>query len=72
MKLINHFNIADQNITLENYQLQLNSLNSSFPQEVEHLELRTCDLQTFLDQVSPQNANRSITLIIYELIDLFT
>ncbi|XP_062871509.1 inactive sodium-dependent neutral amino acid transporter B(0)AT3 [Trichomycterus rosablanca] len=50
LKLTNQFNIADQNITKDNYEVRLSSLNSSFPDEVASLDLRHCDLQRFLDQ----------------------
>ncbi|XP_068611089.1 sodium-dependent neutral amino acid transporter B(0)AT3-like [Brachionichthys hirsutus] len=50
LRLTNAFNIADENITLENYDKWLNYLNRTDPSEVESLSLHTCDLQTFLDQ----------------------
>lgn len=50
LSLTNAFNIGDENITLENYDEWLNHLNSSDPLEVESLHLKTCDIQTFLDQ----------------------
>ncbi|XP_034029456.1 sodium-dependent neutral amino acid transporter B(0)AT3-like [Thalassophryne amazonica] len=50
LKLTNEFNIGDENITLENYDDWLNHLNATDPSEVQHLNLMTCDLQTFLDQ----------------------
>ncbi|XP_029918837.1 sodium-dependent neutral amino acid transporter B(0)AT3-like [Myripristis murdjan] len=49
--LTNHFEISDQNITVENYDHWLGYLNASFPDEVSSLKnIRTCNLQTFLDQ----------------------
>lgn len=50
LKLTNAFNIGDENITLQNYDEWLNHLNATNPMEVESLNLKTCDLQTFLDQ----------------------
>lgn len=49
--MTNAFNIGDENITLENYDDWLIYLNSTDPTEVESLNLKTCNLQTFLDQV---------------------
>ncbi|XP_059205544.1 sodium-dependent neutral amino acid transporter B(0)AT1-like [Centropristis striata] len=50
LTLTNRFEISDQNITSENYEDWLSYLNSTFPAEVAQETLRTCDLQTFLDQ----------------------
>ncbi|XP_061596997.1 sodium-dependent neutral amino acid transporter B(0)AT3-like [Cololabis saira] len=50
LTLINHFEISDQNITLENYDQWVDYLNGSYPDKVSSLQLRECDLQTFLDQ----------------------
>lgn len=50
LALTNAFNIGDENITLQSYEEWLKHLNSSDPSEVESLHLKTCDLQTFLDQ----------------------
>ncbi|KAI3360939.1 hypothetical protein L3Q82_013151 [Scortum barcoo] len=50
LTLTNAFNIGDENITLENYDDWLNYLNTTSPSEVESLSLKTCNLQTFLDQ----------------------
>ena len=51
LALTNRFEIGDQNMTLDNYQQSLGYLNSTWPDEVAQLNLRPCDLQTFLDQV---------------------
>uniref|UniRef100_A0A6Q2WVV0 Transporter n=1 Tax=Esox lucius TaxID=8010 RepID=A0A6Q2WVV0_ESOLU len=48
--LTNAFNIGDNNITVENYKDWLARLNASDPSEVVSLNLKTCDMQTFLDQ----------------------
>lgn len=52
LKLTNEFSFSDQNITLDNYDNWLIYLNSSYPDRVDSLKLRHCDLQRFLDQVS--------------------
>lgn len=57
--MTNAFNIGDENITLENYNDWLNYLNTTDPSEVQSLELKTCDLQTFLDQVVSSVTNKS-------------
>lgn len=51
LSLTNAFNIGDENITLENYQDWFSYLNTTDPMEVESLHLKTCNLQTFLEQV---------------------
>uniref|UniRef100_A0A8C8DW95 Transporter n=1 Tax=Oryzias sinensis TaxID=183150 RepID=A0A8C8DW95_9TELE len=51
LTLTNHFEFSDQNVTLENYDQWYNHLNEKFPDQVQNLNLRECDLQTFLDQV---------------------
>ncbi|XP_029976899.1 sodium-dependent neutral amino acid transporter B(0)AT3-like [Salarias fasciatus] len=48
--LTNHFDIADQNMTIENYQELYDHLNQTQPSEVAGLGLQECNLQTFLDQ----------------------
>ncbi|XP_041868059.1 inactive sodium-dependent neutral amino acid transporter B(0)AT3 [Melanotaenia boesemani] len=50
LTLTNHFEISDQNMTLENYNEWFDHFNQSFPDEFSSLHLRECDLQTFLDQ----------------------
>ena len=50
--LMNTFNIADGNITEENYEKWLWHLNSTDPNQVAELDLNTCDLQALLDQVT--------------------
>ncbi|KAK5910661.1 hypothetical protein CgunFtcFv8_004904 [Champsocephalus gunnari] len=50
LRLTNSFNIGDENITLENYDDWFNYFNNTDPSEVESLNLKTCDLQTFLDE----------------------
>ncbi|XP_062292300.1 sodium-dependent neutral amino acid transporter B(0)AT3-like [Scomber scombrus] len=50
LALTNHFEISDQNITVENYEPWLKYLNQTHPDELSSVDLRHCDLQTFLDQ----------------------
>ncbi|XP_053189912.1 sodium-dependent neutral amino acid transporter B(0)AT1-like [Scomber japonicus] len=50
LALTNHFEISDQNITVENYDPWLKYLNQTHPDELSSVVLRDCDLQTFLDQ----------------------
>ena len=55
LTLTNAFSIGDENITLQNYDEWLSHLNSSDPSEVASLNLKTCDLQTYLEQVHYTN-----------------
>uniref|UniRef100_A0A8C7W587 Transporter n=1 Tax=Oncorhynchus mykiss TaxID=8022 RepID=A0A8C7W587_ONCMY len=50
LALTNEFDISDMNITVENYEQWFDSLNGTHPSRVSNLNLKTCDLQTFLDQ----------------------
>ncbi|XP_076826873.1 sodium-dependent neutral amino acid transporter B(0)AT3-like isoform X1 [Brachyhypopomus gauderio] len=50
LSLMNTFNIADGNITEDNYEQWLSHLNSTNPYQVEELNLKTCNLQALLDQ----------------------
>uniref|UniRef100_A0A669E6E1 Transporter n=1 Tax=Oreochromis niloticus TaxID=8128 RepID=A0A669E6E1_ORENI len=50
LTLTNAFNIGVGNITLENYGEWLNYLNKTDPSEVESLNLKACNLQTFLEE----------------------
>uniref|UniRef100_A0A674CTF2 Transporter n=1 Tax=Salmo trutta TaxID=8032 RepID=A0A674CTF2_SALTR len=50
LALTNEFDISDMNITVENYEQWFDSLNGTQPSRVSDLNLKTCDLQTFLDQ----------------------
>ncbi|XP_055749229.1 inactive sodium-dependent neutral amino acid transporter B(0)AT3 isoform X2 [Salvelinus fontinalis] len=50
LALTNEFDISDMNITVENYEQWFDSLNGTHPSRVSDLNLKTCDLQTFLDQ----------------------
>uniref|UniRef100_A0AAQ4RKM1 Transporter n=1 Tax=Gasterosteus aculeatus aculeatus TaxID=481459 RepID=A0AAQ4RKM1_GASAC len=50
LALTNHFEFSDQNMTAESYDHWLEYLNRTSPSEVASLDLRPCELQTFLDQ----------------------
>uniref|UniRef100_A0A3Q4HP95 Solute carrier family 6 member 18 n=1 Tax=Neolamprologus brichardi TaxID=32507 RepID=A0A3Q4HP95_NEOBR len=50
LTLTNAFNIGVGNITLENYGEWLNYLNKTDPLEVKSLNLKACNLQTFLEE----------------------
>jgi hypothetical protein len=55
LTLTNAFSISDENITLQNYGEWLSHLNASDPTEVASLNLKTCNLQTYLEQVHLTN-----------------
>lgn len=48
--LTNHFDIADQNMTTENYDKWYEYLNSTQRDELAMLQLGNCSLQTFLEE----------------------
>lgn len=48
--LTNHFDLPDKNVTYESYDDWFKYLNTTYPDEISTLPLKTCDLQTFLDQ----------------------
>ncbi|XP_019946296.1 sodium-dependent neutral amino acid transporter B(0)AT3-like [Paralichthys olivaceus] len=50
LTLTDHFEFSDQNITVENYGHWFEYLNQTSPDELAKLQLRHCDLQTFLDE----------------------
>ncbi|KAL7382827.1 hypothetical protein ABVT39_028288 [Epinephelus coioides] len=50
LAVTNHFEFSDQNITVENYDHWIEYLNQTSPDELAKVDLRPCDLQTFLDQ----------------------
>ncbi|XP_008419713.1 inactive sodium-dependent neutral amino acid transporter B(0)AT3 [Poecilia reticulata] len=50
LTLTNHFDIAERNMTLENYDQWYDYLNLTHPGDIASLPLRVCDLQNFLDQ----------------------
>ena len=51
-KLLNKFELPEDNITTSNYEEAFNSLNSSYPDIVLGLDIKTCDMQTLLSEVT--------------------
>ncbi|XP_016372983.1 sodium-dependent neutral amino acid transporter B(0)AT1-like [Sinocyclocheilus rhinocerous] len=50
LTLLNTFDLPEGNITESNYEGFLQHLNSTAPQTLQELQLKTCDMQTFLSQ----------------------
>ncbi|XP_060706278.1 sodium-dependent neutral amino acid transporter B(0)AT1-like [Hemiscyllium ocellatum] len=50
LSLTNAFDLAETNLTRENYEDVLNYLNRTYPGKVSELNLETCHLQSFLNQ----------------------
>ncbi|XP_034090933.1 sodium-dependent neutral amino acid transporter B(0)AT1-like [Gymnodraco acuticeps] len=50
MKLLNEFELPEDNITTSNYEEAFNSLNSSYPDIVLGLDIKTCDMQKLLSE----------------------
>ncbi|XP_062265973.1 sodium-dependent neutral amino acid transporter B(0)AT1-like [Platichthys flesus] len=50
MTLLNQFNLPEDNITTSNYEVAFNQLNSSYPDVVLGLDIKTCDMQTLLSE----------------------
>ncbi|XP_069372748.1 sodium-dependent neutral amino acid transporter B(0)AT1-like [Paralichthys olivaceus] len=50
MTLLNAFNLPEDNITTDNYEAAFNHLNSSNPDIVLGLDIKTCDIQTLLSE----------------------
>ncbi|KAM9838295.1 sodium-dependent neutral amino acid transporter B(0)AT3-like [Aulostomus maculatus] len=50
LTLTNHFEISDQNITLDNYNSWFEYLSQTHPEDMANVPLLSCDLRTFLDQ----------------------
>uniref|UniRef100_A0AAQ4Q2J1 Transporter n=1 Tax=Gasterosteus aculeatus aculeatus TaxID=481459 RepID=A0AAQ4Q2J1_GASAC len=48
--LLNAFNLPEDNITASNYEAAFNQLNSSSPETVLGLDIKTCDMQTLLSE----------------------
>lgn len=51
MTLMNAFDLPEDNITTANYDAAFTQLNSSFPEVVLGLDIKTCDMQKLLSQV---------------------
>lgn len=52
MTLIDGFNLPEDSISQSNYEEALNHLNSSSPDTVLGLDIKTCDMQKLLSEVS--------------------
>lgn len=50
IKLMNAFNVPENNITDSNYNEMLNHYNQTNPDIILGLDLKTCDMQTYLSQ----------------------
>uniref|UniRef100_A0A8C2WPV5 Transporter n=1 Tax=Cyclopterus lumpus TaxID=8103 RepID=A0A8C2WPV5_CYCLU len=50
LTLLNAFDLPEDNITTSNYETALNHLNSSYPDTVLGLDIKTCDMQTLLSE----------------------
>ncbi|XP_029299548.1 sodium-dependent neutral amino acid transporter B(0)AT1-like [Cottoperca gobio] len=50
LKLINTFELPEDNITASNYEAAFNQLNSSSPDIVLGLDIKTCDMQRLLSE----------------------
>ncbi|CAB1442947.1 unnamed protein product [Pleuronectes platessa] len=50
MTLLNQFNLPEDNVTSSNYEAAFNHLNSSYPDVVLGLDIKTCDIQTLLSE----------------------
>nr|XP_043908966.1 sodium-dependent neutral amino acid transporter B(0)AT1-like [Solea senegalensis] len=48
--MINAFDLHEDNITTSNYEAAYNRLNSSYPDIVLGLDIKTCDMHTFLSE----------------------
>lgn len=50
---LNTFDLPfEENITASNYEAVLAQLNSSYPDAVHGLDIKTCDMHTFLSEVT--------------------
>jgi len=64
LTLLNAFDLPEDNITSSNYEAAFNHLNSTYPDTVLGLDIKTCDIQTLLSQVA-------ILIYIYQMTKLF-
>lgn len=51
MALLNVFDLAEGDITDSNYNQVLQHLNETYPEVIQEIDLKTCDLNTFLSEV---------------------
>ncbi|NXW03510.1 S6A18 protein, partial [Fregetta grallaria] len=50
ISIINEFDLPEESIMRQNYTAWMSFLNSSYPEKIAGLKLKSCDLQEFLDQ----------------------
>ncbi|NWH56076.1 S6A18 protein, partial [Geococcyx californianus] len=50
ISIINEFDLPEESIMQQNYTAWISLLNSSYPEKIAGLKLKSCDLQEFLDQ----------------------
>ncbi|XP_074680545.1 sodium-dependent neutral amino acid transporter B(0)AT3-like isoform X2 [Strix aluco] len=50
INIINEFDLPEESIMRQNYTAWINFLNSSYPEKIAGLKLKSCDFQEFLDQ----------------------
>ncbi|NXO28190.1 S6A18 protein, partial [Cisticola juncidis] len=50
INIINEFDLPEESIMRQNYTSWINFFNSSYPEKIAGLKLKSCDLQEFLDQ----------------------
>lgn len=51
MTLLNVFDLAEGSITDSNYNQVLQHMNETYPEVIQELDLKTCNLNTFLGEV---------------------
>lgn len=52
MTLLNGFDLPEDSITTSNYEAAFNHLNSSYPDIVPGLDIKPCDMQKLLSEVT--------------------
>lgn len=60
LKVTNYFNYPEGSVTQSNYEDVLSNINMTTPAALPQLDLTTCDLETFLSQVSLECVAKSI------------
>lgn len=61
--MTNNLELSDKNMTLENYDEWINTLNITYPDQIANL--KTCDLETFLSEVLLKHSIISFTQIYF-------
>lgn len=51
LSLLNTFDLPEGNVTESNYDQVLHNLNGTYPEVIQGLNLKTCDLNSFLSEV---------------------